>query len=227
MSAPSRTHVVKSGESLSRIAAENGFGDIHTILDHPNNASLKDSRPNPDVLFPGDEVFLPEREDKIEKADTGKLHLFSLSLPLVFLRLRPKDLDGKLLKKEAECLLSTGDPEDPVPLNPDGDGIIEREISATLPEAELRVIAKNMKMDLLIGELDPVVTLSGQRARLNNLGYFAGFTRTDRKLFRWAAEEFKKDKAVSPLAVKEEDIDEVEGIKQKAFRDKLEKEHGS
>lgn len=227
MSAPSFKHVVKSGESLSRIAAVNGFGNIHTILDHPENAKLKDERPNPDVLFPGDEVFIPEREDKIEKADTGKLHIFSLEQPVVFLRLRPKDLDGKLLKKDTECLLSTGSSEDEVPIKPDADGIIERLVSPTLPEAELRVPDRKMKVDVLIGELDPIVTLSGQRARLNNLGYFAGFTKTDKKQFRWAAEEFKKDKQVSPVEVKEKDIDDIEGISQKAFRDKLEKEHGS
>ena len=45
----------------------------------------------------------------------------------------------------------------------------------------------------LIGDLDPVDTPSGQRARLNNLGYFAGFSDRDEDQLAWAAEEFQAD----------------------------------
>jgi hypothetical protein len=46
---------------------------------------------------------------------------------------------------------------------------------------------------LLIGNLDPVDEASGQRARLDNLGYFAGYTDDDRDQLEWATEEFQCD----------------------------------
>lgn len=226
-SRPSKTHAVVQGETLSRIAADNGFGNVHTLLDHPKNAALKKKRPNPSQLVPGDEVFIPAFEPRVESADTQKRTVFKATLPLLFLRIRPRDLNNEPVKSDVDCLLEIGEAEDGTPIQPDDKGILEKIISPKLEKAELHIESKKMKMDVLVGHLDTIDTLSGQRARLNNLGYFAGFTERDRNQFRWAAEEFKKDRGVTPIAVKEEDIDPKEGITAAAFRTKLEKEHGS
>jgi len=57
-----RTHVVVEGESLSTIAAAEGFRDFRKLYDAPENAELRKKRPNPNLIRPGDEVVIPDRK---------------------------------------------------------------------------------------------------------------------------------------------------------------------
>jgi hypothetical protein len=52
-------HVGTQREHLSAIGQQNGFRSYHTIWDQPNNADLKAKR-DPQVLFPGDQLFIPD-----------------------------------------------------------------------------------------------------------------------------------------------------------------------
>ncbi len=221
----SKVHLVKQGDTLSSIAAEHGFHDFRTIFDDGENAELKALRGNAHVLFPGDQVVIPDLDPRVERAPTTARHTFVLQRQGLHLRLRLRDLDNVALKAPTPVLLATNGPDDAAPTTPDGNGIVEREIDRRLAKAELRVEPKNIKMDLIVGGLDPIDTLSGQRARLNNLGYFAGSASNDTEQFRWAAEEFKKDNGVKPLAVKEADIDPERGIAVGPFTAALEKAH--
>jgi N-acetylmuramoyl-L-alanine amidase len=54
-----RTHVVKRGECLSRIAHQHGIRRWQRIWDHPKNERLRKRRKSPHVLHPGDEVAVP------------------------------------------------------------------------------------------------------------------------------------------------------------------------
>jgi hypothetical protein len=222
-----KTHIVEQGDTLSSIAQENGFANFRTLLDLPENAALKEKRKNAHILFPGDEVFIPDREERQEDAATGGRHIFLADAQGLFLRIKVLDHDRNKLKEDTEVQIFASESGEPITTNPDGEGIVEAAIPRDTGKAELDVPEKKLKMDLIVGGLDPIDTLSGQRARLHNLGYFAGFASDDTDQFRWAAEEFKKDKKVTPLAVKKEDIDPVEGITDPKFRDKLETEHGS
>ncbi len=220
-----KTVVVKPGDTLSSLAARHGFADFRTVFDDPGNAALKSLRKNPHTLVPGDEVFIPDREDRQESAPTDTRTTFVAQIQGLFLRVKVLDFDNRKLDSDAVCLLSTtGTPQE---LNPDGDGIVESPIRRDLEKAELRVAEKELKFDLLIGQLQDINTLAGQRARLNNLGYFAGFMEDDVEQFRWGAEEFNKDKKVQPMGVKKTDVDPEAGLTRGAFLAKLEKEHGS
>src|SRR3979490_2695044 len=67
---------IKQGEHVSRIAKQFGFADYRTIWDHPNNAALKDLRKNPNVLAPGDQLFIPDKQLRKESRPTGATHRF-------------------------------------------------------------------------------------------------------------------------------------------------------
>jgi hypothetical protein len=54
-------YVVKSGDTLTAIAKRNGYGSWRDIYRHPDNAPFRAKRPNPDKIFPGDELVLPGR----------------------------------------------------------------------------------------------------------------------------------------------------------------------
>src|SRR5262245_24346589 len=55
----STEYVVKSGDTLVKIAKEHGFADWREIYNHPDNRAFKTKRPNPDRIFPGDVLMIP------------------------------------------------------------------------------------------------------------------------------------------------------------------------
>jgi len=187
---------VKQGDYLTKIAKENGFVDYHTIWDHPNNQQLKQKRKNPNVLAPGDELFIPDKAGKEESAATDRRHKYKVKTEKNMLRIVLEDIYGNPVAN-AKCQLQV---EGKVfEVVSDGDGKIEHEIPLTAQNAELVVTEENkaltnVKLSVQIGHLDPVEIESGQKARLSNLGYYLGRLDVDNPAkFRSAVEEFQCD----------------------------------
>jgi hypothetical protein len=193
-------YTVKQGDYLPKIAAENGFYDYLTIWDHAENKQLKDKRKNPNVLAPGDDLFIPDKTLKQESGATGKTHRFKVKPGKLLLRLVLEDLYWKPIAN-AKCELHVdGALFQVVSL---ADGKIETEIPATAQQAELVVkdgetALKNVKLKIEIGHLDPVEEVSGQKARLSNLGYYLGaLDKDDASQFKSAVEEFQCDQGLT------------------------------
>ena len=171
-------HKVEQGDCLASIAAKYGFTDLHTIYDHPKNATLKGNRPHPNVLAPEDIVYIPDKQEKQEARGTAKQHHFQLPNTRLPLRIVLRDPEGQpyankryQLKLE-ECVLHGAS---------DGSGVIEQKIPIDATEADLTVwvaedVGRCQKLHrtLKISYLDPVKEISGIQARLNNLGYECG-----------------------------------------------------
>lgn len=163
------THTVKQGDHISRIAEQYHFHDYHTIWDHPNNSALKQQRQNPNVLLPGDKLFIPDKQFKKEPCATAKKHRFQIKEQTVMLRLVLRDLNSEPIA-DTPCELEV---EGKVyQLTTQADGMIEQLIPKTA--ASGRLSFRQFVVPLKIGHLDPVEEISGWRARLNNLGYNAG-----------------------------------------------------
>jgi hypothetical protein len=75
------------GDCVSSIAIAHGF-DWAAVWDHPQNGDLRRLRRNANILQPGDQVFVPEREPKREPGATQKRHIFSMKGVPARLRLR-------------------------------------------------------------------------------------------------------------------------------------------
>src|SRR6188474_2142210 len=119
------THVVAQGDCFSKIAKRYGFADYKVIYDHPDNAELKKKRPNPNVLWPGDRVAVPEREEKDVECASGKKHTFKVKVPKKTLRLRLVTIDDKPLANaeyelDVEGTVQSG--------TTDGDGRVEEKV---------------------------------------------------------------------------------------------------
>ena len=69
-------HTVVQGESLSMIASRNGLQSWRTIWDHPRNAALRAQRPTPDRVHPGDQVYVPDRQNRAAPAPTTTTNQF-------------------------------------------------------------------------------------------------------------------------------------------------------
>jgi N-acetylmuramoyl-L-alanine amidase len=188
-------HVVQQGEHLASIAEKYGFVDYRTIWDHAQNRELKQKRQDPNILFPGDEVFIPDRNPKEYEGETEQRHTFQVKKRPLKLRLVLRDFTNQPLA-QAQCELQVAGASHA--LTADGDGKIEQTIPPSAADATLTVRDSNgqivMHLGLRIGSLDPIEESTGWRARLNNLGYDAGpiGQEDDRKL-RSAIEAFQRE----------------------------------
>lgn len=169
-------YTVQQGDHLASIAKAFGFSDWRTIWSHPNNADLKKNRQNPNVLYPGDQLYVPDRQLRQESCSTDNKHGFVKKTSDLKLRLTLRDQYEQPIAN-ASCNLILGTKSDMV--TTDGSGKIEVDIQPDDHDGILIIQNpetpfENAQISFKIGDLDPVVETSGQVARLNNLGYFAG-----------------------------------------------------
>lgn len=167
-------HRVQQGECLESIAHRYGLMDWRVIFDHPENEGLREMGRDPHVLAPGDEVTVPDKEEREDEVPTGAEHTFRVELPRVMLRLHLHGRDGEpLAGKRYELTvagrLASGTTAD--------DGLLEEAVPPDATSGTLRVFAsaddpeRGTDIELAIGHLDPVDHEEGARARLRNLGY--------------------------------------------------------
>src|SRR5271165_350062 len=83
-------HTVVQGECVSSIAGQAGFL-WETIWNHPANSQLKLLRKDPNVLLPGDLLFIPRKTPEKFTRATDMLHRFVLKGEPCYLRLQVLD----------------------------------------------------------------------------------------------------------------------------------------
>ena len=53
-------YIVQAGDTLSGIARRFKLSSWRTLYDAPENAAFRKRRPNPNLIFPGDVIAVPE-----------------------------------------------------------------------------------------------------------------------------------------------------------------------
>ena len=192
-------HTVKQGEHLTGIAVAYGFRDYRVIWNYPQNAPLKQKRQNPNVLFPGDVVFIPDINVKERSCATDQRHTFQVSATPLVLKLQlVREYDVPFSSMSCDLVVET----QPTHLNTDAEGIIKLQIAPTARTSVLLIhdtfevqrthVPFDRVFAISIGDLDPVDEISGQVARLASLGYFSGsFDAPDDNDLKSAIEEFQ------------------------------------
>lgn len=188
---------VGQGECLVSIAGESGL-HWETLWNHPENAELKRLRKDPNVLLPGDEVFIPDKTRRTEQGATEKRHRFrALGTPArLHLRLlgRPDEADEPAETAESNAGVYV-EPEpkasEPEPLagvpyrlyvdqrllaegKTDSDGRIDKVLPPASRDAYLVLDPATPKERILqigLGRMDPIDELVGVCKRLRNLGF--------------------------------------------------------
>ncbi len=153
-------HKAVEGDTISSIAASYGFTDWEEkVWNAGENANLKQERENPNELVPGDEVFIPELEEKQEARPTDEWHDFHVVRNKRHLRLKLQNENGEPLANKTYQIT----PDDSFrgtyvqqKQTTDADGMIDEEIPHTLLEAVLTVEEENLRTRLLIGHLQPI-----------------------------------------------------------------------
>lgn len=163
------THIVARGECLASIAARYQMA-WRTIYEAPENEAVRKKRPNPNVLYPGDQVAIPENRRDAARVETGHRHRFQIATQQWVLRLSIRDdqmsslegvpfrltlPDGRALEGETSA-----------------GGIIEARVTAETRSAVLTIMGRDYR--LAIGDLDPIERVTGIQQRLRRLGYDPG-----------------------------------------------------
>ena len=171
-------HTVDQGEYLANIAKAHEFRDWRTIYDHPQNAAFRKKRPNPNVIFPGDVLYIPDKNKKTVSKPTGAKHVFLVKRAQLKLKMILKDHKGKALSGLAYTLEIGGKTYRD---KTDAQGAVEQSIPIDSSEGQLTLDDFGLQMPIKVGDLDPVQdaddetpVMSGIQARLNNLGFWCG-----------------------------------------------------
>ncbi len=169
-----RPYIVKPGDCLCSIAARYGFASYEDVYNASENAEFKKKRPNPNLIYPGDIVMIPEIPPKTYNLATGRRHRIVVPVPKVVLRIdvpvsEPHFYEVVVGKANKSGRTDEGMPiEFPIPVTATRGHI------DLWPAKEGNEAAKEelFTWDLLIGHLDPIDEISGVQGRLANLGYY-------------------------------------------------------
>lgn len=167
-------HVVGARQCMAWIANRHGFRAASTLYDHPRNAALRRERPDPDLLWPGDEVQILVGEERFDEIATGARHPYWARSASRWLRVVLHDADGApLADVEATVLLSGGRN---VVRTTNGNGLLEAPVP---PDADRAVVVTaHYQWPLDLANVRPISGSpdegrSGAWRRLANLGSHA------------------------------------------------------
>lgn len=163
-------HTVKEGECMATIAKKYGFKRWQTIYEAAENEEFCKKRPNPNVLYPGDEIVIPEKEQKEESGATEQKHRFRLNASKWIFRMEMKD-EGMNPLEDYPFKLYIDDELVKEDKTKEG-GLIECPIPEDARYGKLHILGE--QLDLNFGGLDPISRIKGVQQRLNNLGYNCG-----------------------------------------------------
>ena len=194
-------HTVQQGECLSSIAAAYHFPDWHIIYDDPNNADFRAKRPNPNLIYPGDQLYIPDLREKWSDASTDQKHVYVVHAKPTYLNVRIQDSNEQAIPS-ARYQLTLGDLK--LTGSTDSDGWIRTKIPALAEEGKLQVWPSPgdpdtvLEWPVFLGHLDPLDTVSGVKARLNNLGYDCGEVNDDQDdLYDASVRQFQEDAGIT------------------------------
>ncbi|MAO90314.1 MAG: hypothetical protein CMM78_09215 [Rhodospirillaceae bacterium] len=169
-------HAVQPGETTDSLAETYGHF-WKTIWTHPDNAVLVSARNDRNVLLQGDQVFIPDKRPKSESRPTDLIHRFVRKGVPARIKLRALAPDGTPLTN-CDYILRVGTRR--YEGKSDADGIIDQSVAPSAQTGQLTVypaqedMPKELHWSLTIGSLQPVDTVLGIQARLQNLGYDPG-----------------------------------------------------
>lgn len=165
-------YTIEAGDCLLNLAHAHGLL-WETIWNHPNNSQLKARREDPNILLPGDVLFIPEKRQKEQQKSTDQTHKFVRLGTPAKVRLRLLDFQRHPRRNVRYSASVDGRRSEGVS---DSDGMIEFVAPPDAREVHL-LLTENGRQEehrLQLGHMDPLETISGVQRRLANLGYHCG-----------------------------------------------------
>lgn len=188
-------YVVRQGDHLSLLALRRGFA-VNGVWDHPQNAALKALRKSPNILAPGDIVYLPDPSPvEWKPVRVGATNRFTASLPVAQLAVT-FSVAGKPLAGAACIAHGLAAPNG---FTTDGSGKLSLTVPLTVQSLLIEFPSVPLVRRLRVGHLDPAREPSGAAQRLRALGYLTPRTEAppDSPGFAAAVSEFQRAQGVA------------------------------
>jgi len=192
-------YIICQGDYLLKLAHQFGF-DPDVVWNDDENAQLRQLRPNPNILFAGDILYIPDEAGAPPRAlnvTTGSTNTFVTNPPTVTLTVCFSDAPF------ASKAYSVQELPELAGLTTDGNGVLTFTAPVTLETATVVFTDPAATFAFQVGNIDPIDTLSGIFQRLQNLGFIdieTAFDPTNRALLRAALYAFKTAQAPSSSA---------------------------
>jgi hypothetical protein len=160
-----RPYIVRRSDHLTKLALRFGFS-ADEVWSHPRNAELKAKRRNPNILCPGDVLWIPDEARLPLPLDVGAANAYVASVPEVTVRLTLRDAAGVPLRGRKYVAVGPGTR---VEGEVGTEGLVEIPMDAHVEEILLAVEGEDAQWRLLVGQLDPHDEASGAEQRLLSL----------------------------------------------------------
>jgi hypothetical protein len=160
---------VCQGDFLASLAHQFGF-DADTIWKDPKNAQLQQLRPNPNILYATDILYIPLQgaPPAMTNLETGSMNSFVSDPPTVTITHTFVGDDPSTYASQAYTIQEL---DSLTGLTTDGSGTLTFKAPVSMQAATIVFTGTGETWALSIGGLDPIDTLSGVFQRLQNLGY--------------------------------------------------------
>jgi hypothetical protein len=163
-----RTYVVRQGDYLKALAFKFGFR-ADEVWGHETNKKLRERRPDPQSLQPGDILHIPEPRPPTLSMTAGQTNRYRAEVPTTRIRVRLCDSADAPIAN-APYRLSGADLVAPEGVT-DAHGMVDFEVSVRAREVRLLLVETGEELALMIGHMDPVTEESGIAKRLEHLGF--------------------------------------------------------
>jgi hypothetical protein len=158
-------YVVRQGDFVDLLAHKYGF-DADDVWNDAANDELRKNRGNPNVLYATDVLYIPAPPDPTTfSLQTGTTNTFESNVPTVPVQIR---FDYPDLASQS---FTIDELPDLTGQSTDGDGIAKFDVPFDIGDFTVTFASSGTSFAFLLGNLDPVDTLSGIFQRLQNLGY--------------------------------------------------------
>jgi hypothetical protein len=169
-----KPHVVRQGECMESLAARYGTTPA-ALLGEDRNRALRDARPDPSVLAPGDIVWVPADPPPRPRISSGGTHRFKGKRATTPITLAVQDMAGGALDgKPYRLVVGRARYEGQTT----SEGHVEERVPTCATLGELTVWPGGtadegtaLSWTVAFGGLDPASAPSGVAGRLENLGY--------------------------------------------------------
>lgn len=207
MSGDYRPYIVRQGEHLARLAYVHGF-DANAVWKHEQNAPLREMGRTPELLNPGDILYLPVKPKEGLAFSAGTSNRYRAQVPQVKVSLTFKDADQVLANEPYEIhgLGTDGSSGPPETRKTDGDGKVDLELPVTTREVTIVFPNQNIAYEVRVGDMDPETEMGGIQKRLENLGYLPRErdSASEAAFMQAAISQFQKQHGLSPTGTLDE-----------------------
>lgn len=170
-------YVIGPGDYLQKIAHRFGF-DAETVWNDPKNEAFRRRHDDPNMLTPGEILYLPERAASGLPLHQGIGNRYVARVPNVKVDVVFQGVDGRPLAHEPYEIKGLGGSSD-ARGSSDDEGRVTLSVPVTLRRIDIVFPQVDLSFSIDIGGLDPENERTGIEQRLQNLGLLVRGARED------------------------------------------------